>query len=420
MGVKAIDCVVLAGLLLGLAVPAAAQGKPAAKSKPLPERTTRHELSALPQSCYFLTEPKRQVAAGRALGLLVVLPGGNGSEEFLPFVAGSLSECAPTAFLCAMLTAPKWAPGQKIVWPTKALPEAGMQYPTEDYGRAVIDDVGKRHQLDASKIVLLGWSSSGPAIHEVLASGKSPSQRAYVAMSVWKGKDAAAVAATKGMRIVLDQSRDDKVTPFVQAEQALQMLTAAGATVRMMAHKGDHGWTDAPLPRVTEGLRWLLSDEPAPKPEPQPVKKGDNLVLNGGFEDGTNKWFVKDNSRRFGVRSDGERKEGSKSMHVSKSGTVPVDFVRQEFDIPGPGRMTFRAWVKGEAVTNAFIKVFLYDAAGKPIDENVDVLHLQGDVAWTRLERTWDTTGAVKGEVQVLMVAPGEVWLDGVEALWVK
>jgi hypothetical protein len=300
------------------------------------------------------------------------------------------------------------------------MPEAGMQYATEDYLRAVVEDVSKQHKIDAQKTVVLAWSSSGPAVNELLASGQSPISRAYVAMSVWKAKDAAAVAATKGMRVVLDQSRNDKVTPFPHAEQALQMLTAAGATVRLMAHKGEHGWTDAPLPRVTEGLRWLLSEEPAPKPEPLPVKKGTNLVLNGGFEDGTNKWFVKDNSRRFGVRSDGERKEGSKSMHVSKSGTVPVDFVRQEFDIPGPGRMTFRAWVKGEAVTNAFIKVFLYDAAGKPIDENVDVLHLQGDVAWTRLERTWDTTGAVKGEVQVLMVAPGEVWLDGVEALWVK
>jgi predicted esterase len=419
--VSPIDRVVLAGLLsFGLLAPAAAQGKPAAKEKPLPERTTRHELSPLPQSRYYLTQPERDVAPGRALGLLVVLPGGNGGDDFVSFVAGSLAECAPTAFLCAMLTAPKWSPDQKIVWPTAAAPEAGMQYSTEDYVHAVIEDVGKRHKIDAQKVVLLGWSSSGPALHELLASGHSPAQRAYVAMSVWKAKDAAAVAATKGMRVVLDQSRDDKVTPFPHAEQALQMLTAAGATVRLMAHKGEHGWTDAPLPRVREGLRWLLTDEPAPKPAPLPVKKGTNLVQNGGFEDGTNKWFVKDNSKRFGVRSDAERREGSKSMFVSKSGTVPVDFVRQEFDIPGPGRLTFRAWVKGEAVTNSFVKVFLYDAAGEPIDPNVDVMHLRGNVAWTRLEQTWDTTGAVKGEVQILMVAPGEVWIDGVEALWAK
>lgn len=410
-------CIVAA---FGLGVAQASAQKDVQKEVQLPERTTRHELPALPQSLYYLTEPKKTVADGVSRGLLVVLPGGDGSDQFLPFVAGALADCAPSTFCCVMLTAPKWGVAQKVVWPTASLAEAGMKYTTEEYVRAVVAEVQKTHEIDPAKTVLLGWSSSGPALYELLASGKPTAERAYIAMSVCKAKDSSVLAATKGMRIVLDQSRDDKVTPFVHAEKGRELLVASGATVRLIAHKGDHGWTDAPLPRLAEGLRWLLSNEPAPKVELVAVKSGKNLLQNGDFEDGINRWVVRDNSHRLGVRGDTERHDGKTSMRVTKSGAVPVDFVKQEFAVPGAGRLTVRAWIKTKGVVNAFVKVFLCDAAGKPISTEVDMQHLAGDLAWTMIEQTWDCTGAVKGELQIMMVGAGEVWIDTAEALYAK
>jgi predicted esterase len=393
-------------------------GAAAAQDQAPSEAAERRELKSLERSCYYLIKDEA-VEAGKPSGLLVVLPGGDGGADFLPWVQRSLAGCTPSGFLCAMLTAPRWSETQEVVWPTAALPEPGMKYGTEQYVREVVADVAARYKVDKERLVILAWSSGGPAAWELLLSSDNPFGRAYVAMSVFKKQDAKALARAKGLRVVLDQSTEDRTTPFVHAEKAREALGENGAAVRLLSHGGEHGWTDNPLPRVTEGLRWLVSKEPVPageRKEIAPVKAGKNLVANGGFEDGWHGWIVSDNSKKLGVYVDKEDlKEGKASLHVTKSGALPLDLVRQEFKLPGSGRVTIGAWVKCKSAINSLVKLFVYDAAGKVLNDPVDVVHLGGDKAWQRVEKTWEVTGAARGVLQIVMIGAGEVWVDAVE-----
>src|SRR5262245_47391228 len=87
---------------------------------PLPPQTgaAEHTLAAFPQGAWFLIDPAAKVAADAPQGLLVVLPGGNGSRDALPFVRDSVSAQAPAGFATVLVTAPKWQRDQTVVWPT--------------------------------------------------------------------------------------------------------------------------------------------------------------------------------------------------------------------------------------------------------------------------------------------------------------
>src|SRR5262249_41797255 len=122
-----------------------------AAQDPPPSRAVTPTLGALPQSRYFLMPPrdlKADAKPAAARGLRVVLPGGPGSADFLPFVENSVHAQAPELW-CAMVVAPKWTDDQQIVWPTERGKAKGMRYSTENYVRAVADDVAKAAAIDA-------------------------------------------------------------------------------------------------------------------------------------------------------------------------------------------------------------------------------------------------------------------------------
>src|SRR5687767_8499213 len=63
--------------------------------------------------------------------LLLVLPGGDGSAAFHPFVKRIHQSALGEKFLLAQLVAPQWSlDSQRIVWPTKTLPDPKMTFPT--------------------------------------------------------------------------------------------------------------------------------------------------------------------------------------------------------------------------------------------------------------------------------------------------
>src|SRR5206468_1678202 len=134
---------------------------------------TERTLAALPRSRYLLLPPLPAGAEDAACGLLVVLPGGTGSADFLPFVRDGVHAQLP-AFCCAMVVAPKWTADQQIVWPTARSKVAGMRYTTEEYVRAVVADVRRAHTIDDRRVLLLAWSSSGPAAYATLLGENSP------------------------------------------------------------------------------------------------------------------------------------------------------------------------------------------------------------------------------------------------------
>jgi predicted esterase len=380
------------------------------------------EVAGMPKSQYFLIGARVDMVPAAGNGLLVVLPGGPGSADFLPWVQNGIHAQAPDDFLCAMVVAPKWSEGQKIVWPTAARKETGMKYTTEELVRAVVKDVGKGQKIDPARTVVLCWSSSGPAVWDLLTSTDNPFARAYVAMSIWTNPAKEALARTAKLRLLLDQSPDDKTTTFDHAEKARDALKGAGAVVRLMTYHGGHGWNDNPQPRIREGLRWLLSPEPAPADKTTavpPPATGKNLLTNGDFEQGSKGWDLIDNSKTSKAEADTkDKKEGKGSLHLTKTGKMPMDLLRQDVQLPDDAtRVTARAWVKSKEAGNAFVKFFLFDKDDKVVHEDVDLVQLRGSQDWQKVEKTWERKDATHGALQVVLVMGGEVWIDAAEVL---
>jgi predicted esterase len=106
--------------------------------------------------------------------------------------------------------------------------------------------------------VTMSWSSSGPAVYAHSLTKGSKSTRAYIAMSVFRPKRLPDIANATGHRYVIDHSRQDKVCPYLQAQQAREVLKNAGATILSIDYTGGHGWLDDPFSRMKKGLNWLV------------------------------------------------------------------------------------------------------------------------------------------------------------------
>jgi hypothetical protein len=391
-------------LVLGL-VPLAAQDA----------RAVEVRLPALAQSRYFRIDPVPGTATPKGgFGLLLVLPGGPGTADFLPWVENGVASQLPADFVTVMLTAPKWTADQAIVWPTTNSQVVGMQYSTEDYVRAVVADVRKAHVIDPARTALLGWSSSGPAVYELLLGETPPCSRAYIAMSVFRQLSRAQQQAAKGARILLDQSPDDRVTKFEYAERAQQQLGECGAAVRLMTYRGGHGWLDAPQARLHEGRRWLLGDEPPPAPL-QAV--GANLLQNGSFDRDLTSWQVLGNSGTMTASVDRDAaKVGKGCLHLHKTGAMPLDLVAQEVRKLGKAEQLLASCqVKCKGCRNAWVKLFLYDAEDEVVHQDVDLVHLRGDQDWQLVQKSFTVGKASYAVFQVVMVLGGEVWVDDVQ-----
>lgn len=382
-------------------------------------RAVERSLPSLPKSCYFVVPRKQAPVAGKKGGLVVVLPGGDGSREFLPFVENGLLAQVPDDCTGVLVTAVVWTEGQKIIWPTEQSRVEGMQYTTGDYVRAVVAAVGADHPFDPARAVVVAWSSSGPAVYPLLAAKDGPFARGYVAMSVWpKGLD---LAAVKGRRFVLDQSPEDQTTSFSHVREAFAVLTKAGAAVRLSTYEGGHGWHDNPLPRFRKGLTWLLSDAPAPKPEWPEAKKAsakgkvENLLQNGGFEKGLTGWQVVNNSKNLKAEpTKDDKREGKQALHLQKQGGGALDLVTQSVELPEGAMVQVRMQAKANGAKNAWLKVFVYGKDDKPLHEDVNLVHFTGDAEWKPIEKSWSAEGAVRAVVQMILVGDGELWVDDV------
>lgn len=398
-----------------LALPIAAQESRAQES-----RAVAVELPALAQSRYFRIDPQPGTKTPKdGFGLLVVLPGGPGTADFLPWVERSVVPQLPAGFVAAMLTAPQWRADQGIVWPTVQNPVDGMQYGTEAYVRAVVADVQKAHAIDRQRLLLLAWSSSGPAAYELLLSGEPAFRGAYVAMSVFRDPGQKRLQKAKGLRFVLDQSPDDTTTRFVFAERAQRALCDAGATVWLQTYRGGHGWHGDAKARLQQGLRWLCSDEPPPPSADDLQAASDNLLRNGGFEDQLAGWQVFGNSGRMQAEAAAVPGcTGKAALHLRKKGGVPLDLVRQEVrKLAKAEQLLVSCRVRSSGCGNALVKFFLYDDADRVVAEQVDLVQLRGDQDWQPVQKAFDARRASYGVLQVVMVLDGEVWVDDVRVV---
>ncbi|MCA8953373.1 MAG: carbohydrate binding domain-containing protein [Planctomycetes bacterium] len=392
-----------------------------------PSHAAEYSIDSHPNAPFFVIPPRDAEAA--KLALLVVMPGGPGTRDFLPWVENGIFSAAPDDCVGLMMTATKWRGDQRIVWPSAKAKVRGMRYTTESHVLAAIASVRQRFpQIDDDRIALLAWSSSGPVAYGLLSDGKAPFGRGYVAMSVWRDLSKAELAATEDRRFVLEQSPEDTTTTFPHVRQAFAALTGAGAIVRLSTYRGGHGWHDSPIPRLRQNLAWLFGDEPAPPPvwpgedgagDEVPEAVGKNLVDNGSFERGAARgWNTVGNSGRLEVDVDTATKtDGKRALHLGKQGGMPLDLVVQEVDLRRQqgDTVTFSLQARTEVADNAFVKLWLYDGDGEVVNQDaVDVAHLTGTAEWRRHGVRLPRGKAERAVIQLVVVAGGELWFDDV------
>jgi predicted esterase len=209
------------------------------------------------QKRYFLIEPPKDAKAPKkGYGLLVVLPGGDGSADFHPFIKRIYKNSVPEGYLLAQPVAVKWTEDQEIIWPTNKNRVEGMKFSTEEFIDAVIKDVAGKYKLDPERAFTLTWSSSGPAAYAASLSS-SKITGSFIAMSVFKPDLLPPLEKAKGHAYFLYHSPDDDVCPFEMAEQAAKELEKGGATVKLATYEGGHGWKGNLYDDIREGVEWL-------------------------------------------------------------------------------------------------------------------------------------------------------------------
>ncbi len=207
---------------------------------------------------YFLIGP-REGAKEPADGwkLLLVLPGGDGSAEFHPFVTNIARRGLPDGYLLAQLVAPKWRESEdRIVWPTKGLPDDRMKFSTEEFIAAVVEDAASKEKIDRRHVYALGWSSGGPPVYAASVTEGTPLTGAFVAMSVFKPDQMPPLSGAKGKAYYLLHSPQDFIKMHFP-EAAKTDLTKAGAKVELKTYEGGHGWKGDVFGNIRRGVEWL-------------------------------------------------------------------------------------------------------------------------------------------------------------------
>ena len=239
-----------------------------AKKPPKPEEDPLADVADIPaqelqaagdaHKRYLLIGPKiNSKPPAEGYGLVVIMPGGDGSAEFHPFVKRIYKNALSDAYVAAEPIAIQWTPNQQIVWPTKTNPVAGMKFVTEEFVEAVIEDVAKKHKLDRTRVFSLSWSSSGPAAYATSLQAKRSVNGSFIAMSVFNPKYLPALSSAKGHAYYLYHSQEDRVCPFRMASEAKNSLAENGATVWLETYEGGHGWRGNIYHDIHNGIEWL-------------------------------------------------------------------------------------------------------------------------------------------------------------------
>jgi glutamate dehydrogenase (NAD(P)+) len=226
---------------------ASAAAPPPAHRRPFPQGEVAKDVADVPMEDlraggdpdmrYALIGPAKEGAAPAAgYRLLLILPGGDGSPEFNPFVRRIAKFALGPEYLVAHVVAPQWSEGQsgRITWPTATSPAAGMRFPTEEFIAAVVADIQKRRKIDTHHVYALGWSSGGPPVYASALSERTPLTGAFVAMSIFRPADLPPLAAARGRAFYLLHSPQDFIK-IAEADAGAGRARRGGAP-----HHPDH------------------------------------------------------------------------------------------------------------------------------------------------------------------------------------
>jgi predicted esterase len=217
-----------------------------------------------PQKKYFLIGETAE-SPKKGFGLVIIMPGGDGSADFKEFVNSIHEEALPKGYLAVQAVAVKWTKDQQIVWPTEIdrTNVDKLKFTTEELVDAIVVDVMKDYPIDPRRVFTLTWSSSGPAAYALSVTNPKITG-SFIAMSVFNEGELKLDAA-KGKPYFLYHSPDDRVCRYSFAEKAKKTLGNKGAKVTLVDYDGGHGWTGATMDDIRTGIQWLEQYATAPK-----------------------------------------------------------------------------------------------------------------------------------------------------------
>ena len=190
--------------------------------------------------------------------LLVVMPGGDGSADFAPFVGRIRENALDDEWLIAQMIAPVWAENQakSNVWPTKLNPWPKMEFTCEELFEEVVEHVAQEHPLDERYLFTLAWSSSGTLAYTLALGKETPVTGTFIAMSVYKPNLLPSLKHAKGRLFYILHSPEDFI-PIAMAEEARDQLEKKHAEVEYATYAGGHGWHGDVFGMLRTGFEWL-------------------------------------------------------------------------------------------------------------------------------------------------------------------
>ncbi|MBI5396268.1 MAG: hypothetical protein HZA91_13310 [Verrucomicrobia bacterium] len=219
----------------------------------------KHYAGGDASTLYFIIrKPGESTAPKETRPLLMVMPGGDGSAEFQPFIKNIARNAVPDGWLVVQLVAPKWDAQQSkaVVWPTAKTRFPAVKFTTEEFIAAVVAEVGCTERLDPQRVFTLSWSSGGPAAYAASLDPATKVTGSFVAMSVFRAQELPNLPAAKGRSYYLLHSPQDFI-PIKMAEKARETLQAHGARVEFKTYEGGHGWRGDVFGMIRQGLDWL-------------------------------------------------------------------------------------------------------------------------------------------------------------------
>lgn len=222
------------------------------------------DVKAIPSASFLVGEdPKKRyfvsgkIEPGKTKNVLVVMPGGDGSPEFHPFIKRIQMNVLDENWIVVQPIAPRWDNnGDRVVWPSEGVPYAAAKFPMETFLDGMFDELRTRHKLNVGKTYMLGWSSSGPAIYSYAAHGKHTIDGAFVAMAVFNPGFFGDAKTLNVKRFYLLHSPQDFIK-MSHPEAAKAKLEAMKIPVTLTTYEGGHGWHGPVFDMIARGMDFL-------------------------------------------------------------------------------------------------------------------------------------------------------------------
>jgi predicted esterase len=196
----------------------------------------------------------------RGWGLLVVMPGDDGSEGFAPFVHDTIQHAAGPEYVVVQMIAPPLPAGAEperaVVWPREQLKDPRVDFTMESVVNAAVDVVLTERVIDPQRVWMMGWASGGPPSYTMALEKGGMFRGAIVAMSAFPKEEYGSLEGAKRKSFYLLHSPTDPI-PISQPESAKSTLGAAGARVKLETYEGGHGWHGDVAAQIREAVRWL-------------------------------------------------------------------------------------------------------------------------------------------------------------------